>query len=457
MITLAYDRFDKIRNQPYPNGWNELYYKYADTLDGDDWFEKLRKKFKVASNHSELRGNILFKYSGNYSVIKNIDYKNYNSNILFYPIEIYGNHNQFIYDKEEVTESGLKYYTNFKNVVSTEAIELAKLGKLIFVINESHEPFSDINFINKFYLDIKEIGLDAQMFILFLGTSNLLELYPEINQFGFNFYFEDNLLISSCKKVTDLKENAFYTLGYKSEWLNTIDIIQKRSKWFVCPNRNSNKHHRFSLGCYIESENLWEKFYCSFLKKAEQLPILYGTNKEFENKLKEAAKVFVNRLPIEMDTFSLSESQKESFESMRAFKKEIYLDSYIHIVTETNFSKDIFPTEKIINPITVLQPFILFGAPGYLKYFRSLGFKTFDGFIDESYDLEYHDGKRFEMLCNEIKRLSEISLDEIHNWYISIIPILEYNRNHAEEFAKKNMFIENLKNYKWNSQEKKLL
>ena len=79
------------------------------------------------------------------------------------------------------------------------------------------------------------------------------------------------------------------------------------------------------------------------------------------------------------------------------------------------------------------------------------------GFIDESYDLEYHDGKRFEMLCNEIKRLSEISLDEIHNWYISIIPILEYNRNHAEEFAKKNMFIENLKNYKWNSQEKKLL
>ena len=107
--------------------------------------------------------------------------------------------------------------------------------------------------------------------------------------------------------------------------------------------------------------------------------------------------------------------------------------------------------------MTVLQPFILFGAPGYLKYIKDLGFKTFDGFIDESYDLEYNDGKRFKMLCDEILRLSKISLEELHNWYISIIPILEYNRNHAIDFASKPMFIEKLKNYKWSLQEKKLL
>ena len=97
----------------------------------------------------------------------------------------------------------------------------------------------------------------------------------------------------------------------------------------------------------------------------------------------------------------------------------------------------------------VLQPFIFFGAPGYLKYIKELGFKTFNGFIDESYDDEYDDGKRFEMVCDEIKRLSELSLEEIHNWYISIIiPILEYNRNYALKFAKKIMFLENLEKYK---------
>jgi hypothetical protein len=51
------------------------------------------------------------------------------------------------------------------------------------------------------------------------------------------------------------------------------------------------------------------------------------------------------------------------------------------------------------------------------------------------------------MLCNEIERLSKLSLEEIHNWYISIIPILEYNRNFAMEFANKPMFIENLKKH----------
>jgi len=457
MITLAYDRYDYKRNQPYPNGWHELYCKYAETIDGDNWFDKIREKFKVASNHSELRGNIINKYNGKYKIIKGIDYENYKDEQLFYPIEIYGSHNTFVDKKESVTETGLKYFTDFKNVVSKEAIELAKKQKLFFIINESHEPLSDYNFLNTLTFDIKSLGLHTESFLIFGGSSNLLDLYPELKQSGFNFYFEDNLLISSSKKIIDLKQHNFYGLGYKSEWFDISEINVKREKHFVCPNRNSNKHHRFSLGCFIESENLWDKMYCSFLKKETNTPILNELETEFLKKLQEASKSFKDKLPIQMDTENLSESERECFESMRSFKKEIYLNSYIQIVTETNFSNDIFPTEKIINPMTVLQPFILFGAYGYLDYIKKLGFKTFDGFIDESYDLEKNDAKRFKMLCDELIRLSKISLEEIHNWYISIIPILEHNRNHAIEFASKPMFIENLKKYKWSLQEKKLL
>ncbi len=97
MITLAYDRYDYKRNQPYPNGWHEFYCKYAELLDGDNWFDKVREKFRVASNHSELRGNIINKYNGKYKIIKGIDFENYNDEELFYPIEIYGNHNAFIH------------------------------------------------------------------------------------------------------------------------------------------------------------------------------------------------------------------------------------------------------------------------------------------------------------------------------------------------------------------------
>jgi hypothetical protein len=335
----------------------------------------------------------------------------------------------------------------FTKVVSNEAIELAKLNKLKFVFNISHEPFSDINFLSKFSTEIKKINLKESDFIFFGGSSNLFDLYPEIQKMNFIFYFENNLLISSCKKIEDLKKEPHYRLGYKSEWFNLTDVLNKRNKHFVCPNRNSNKSHRFTLGCFFEIKNLWDKIYCSFLQKPKSIQIIKHLSIDFENKIKEFANNFLEKLPIEMDTENLNESEKESFESMRSFKKEIYLDSYIHIITETNFEKDIFPTEKLINPMVVLQPFILFGAPGYLTYIKELGFKTFDGFIDESYDNEYHSGKRFEMLCNEIDRLSKLSLEEIHNWYISIIPILEYNRNFAIGFANKTMFIENLKKH----------
>ena len=447
MITLAYDRYDTIRKSPYPNGWHTKLYDYADTINDNEYTDIVKEKFKIASSHSELKGNVLYKHNGKYVILKNMNYENYNGEMLFYPIEIYGSHNHFIDYQIKIAKDGTKYKTLFIDVVSKEAIELAKQKKLIFVFNISHEPFSDLNFLKEFSNQIINVGLKESDFIFFGGSSNLLELHPELNNSKFKFYFENNLLISSSKKVNDLKEKPSYVLGYKTDWFTNSDILEKRNKYFVCPNRNSNKKHRFSLGCFFEMKNIWDKMYCSFLKKANSKQILDELTGNIKYKLVEAADKFIKKLPIEMDTENLNESEKESFESMRSFKKEIYLDSYIHIITETNFSKDIFPTEKLINPITVLQPFILFGAAGYLNYIKELGFKTFDGFIDESYDEEQDAGKRFEMLCNEIERLSKLSLKEIHNWYISIIPILEYNRNFAMEFANKPMFIENLKKH----------
>jgi len=449
MITLAFDKYDFKRKTQYPNGWNGELYKYADTLTTQDYFQSVRDKFKLASSHSELRGNALSVFDNKYVILDGLDVPNYSGETLFYPIEIYGSHNYFVDTDKYTTDDGIEYNINFINVVSNTAIELAKLKKLYFVFNISHEPFSDLKFLKNLSEQIKSIGLVESNFIFFSGTSNLFELHPEIQNMDFIFYFENDLLISSCKKVEDLKICPNHKLGYKTEWLKSSEVTNKRNKHFVCPNRNSNKSHRFTLGCFFEAENMWEKLYCSFLQKYDnRVNVMDGLSTNFKIKLSNAFYSFTKRLPMEMDTMHLNESQKESFESMRSFKKEIYTDSYIHIITETNFKNDIFPTEKIINPMVVLQPFILFGAPGYLKYIKELGFKTFDGFIDESYDNEYNDSKRFEMICNEIKRLSEISLDELHNWYLSImIPVLEYNRNFALKFAKKSMFLENLKKH----------
>lgn len=115
--------------------------------------------------------------------------------------------------------------------------------------------------------------------------------------------------------------------------------------------------------------------------------------------------------------------------------KDPYIDSYIHIISETNFEiPGVYFSEKTWKPILNLQPFIMVNYAHSLKYLKDIGFKTFHPFIDESYDSEEDDSIRMTKIYEEIKRLNSLSIDELHNWYYGIKDILIYNRNHALSF-----------------------
>ena len=58
-----------------------------------------------------------------------------------------------------------------------------------------------------------------------------------------------------------------------------------------------------------------------------------------------------------------------------------------------------------------------------------MGFKTFDGLIDESYD-EIMDGdERLNFLNNQVKSLLSGSNEKLKDIYIQSLPILEHNFN----------------------------
>lgn len=102
-----------------------------------------------------------------------------------------------------------------------------------------------------------------------------------------------------------------------------------------------------------------------------------------------------------------------------------------HLVTETVFYEDkLHLTEKIFKPIVSRQPFILAGATGNLAYLKSYGFKTFDRWIDESYDNEPDPDLRIKMIVGQIKKLSEYTLDELKTMHHDMADILDHNRDH---------------------------
>jgi len=85
---------------------------------------------------------------------------------------------------------------------------------------------------------------------------------------------------------------------------------------------------------------------------------------------------------------------------------KIYNETAYSVVCETNFSNYYsFYTEKIVKPILAKRLFIVLSGQNYLKNLRSLGFKTFDGIIDESYDSIADQNHRFRMACEQIHYL----------------------------------------------------
>ena len=112
------------------------------------------------------------------------------------------------------------------------------------------------------------------------------------------------------------------------------------------------------------------------------------------------------------------------------FKQDPYLNTYISIVTETNFDNKILQvTDKVFKPIVNLQPFIYVSSYGGLQHIRDLGYHTFD-FIDESYDLIEDEEERLRTIKNEVHRLINLGLNDIHDIYYGIMDVLRYNRKH---------------------------
>jgi len=112
-----------------------------------------------------------------------------------------------------------------------------------------------------------------------------------------------------------------------------------------------------------------------------------------------------------------------------------YKRIYFNIVTESCYYEDcIYMSEKVFKPISNLVPFIIVSNPFFLAKLREIGFKTFSPWIDESYDEETNNDKRFFMILDEIKRLCSMSKEEIHKWYYEMEDILIYNQDHFANY-----------------------
>ena len=235
---------------------------------------------------------------------------------------------------------------------------------------------------------------------------------------SFDFFLEESII----------NRNQFFKpyptdLGYVSEKIELNELDGYRNKKFICFNRSVDKEHRLSLLNEYLTGNYSDSYF-SFLLKVEGYSRVYTLDGSIP---KIDINFFNKHIPIELDTQKISD--KSDFRVNDAFKKELFLDSCINLVTESAFElNELFISEKILKPIINYQPFIVFSSYGYLKHLKTYGFKTFSDFWDESYDDIENPNRRFFALLKLVRSLNDKSIDELNELYKNVKHICIYNR-----------------------------
>ena len=113
------------------------------------------------------------------------------------------------------------------------------------------------------------------------------------------------------------------------------------------------------------------------------------------------------------------------------FDLQDYASTQFEVVLETLFDDvRIQLTEKTLRPIACGHAFILAGTPGSLQYLRNYGFRTFDGIIDEGYDLVQDPVDRLTAITTAMTEITKWSPDQQQINQEKIKEIVQHNKKH---------------------------
>ena len=233
------------------------------------------------------------------------------------------------------------------------------------------------------------------------------------------YYVSGNLL---CKQIVEEKNLGYQgrPIQYFEPWnkYNDNTIIEYKpineKNLYLTYNRNP-RQHRIQLILNLLKHDIFDRGLISLSQ------LVYDTP---EDANQEHVEFLKNNTP-----FVISEGCDLFFNMCCNITKEDYEKTFISMVTETLVDEGtLFISEKIWKPIMVGHPFIVFGNLGTLKFLKSMGYKTFDKWINEEYDNEPDSGKRCNMITDELVKLSIKTEEELKLTRDEMNEVCDYNQ-----------------------------
>ena len=214
---------------------------------------------------------------------------------------------------------------------------------------------------------------------------------------------------------------------------------KKFDKSFACLCQSKRiAHHRLAMIYELQRRNLLDKGMVSCTryenivesKKSNWLDDGIDTDtymNQFEDFAKNK-KHFETLLPINFDN-KINAHFDKTFDETHIFDK-----SFLWVSNETKKEHSgIFITEKTYKAIAYGNPFVINGDNGSIKYLQMQGFKTFDKWWSEDYDLE-KDQVKIKLIANIIEKITLKNKEELQKMYGEMKPVLDHNRKWLQNF-----------------------
>jgi hypothetical protein len=389
-----------------------------------------------------------------------------------------GNFLNFVYDNVDVTEQNIKnymlgylgisgvrtfhindipnddekYYYFFEyryylaaKIISTKKLPLSDTVQNLLKSNSnfnlivSNDAESDDGFLIE-YLDnlFKDMGVDTNKIIVINCNEKNLDLKHRIN---------------SLIKTHTTNNGKF---AYTNELTRfPYEYKEDRNFLFMCYNR-AVKNHRFALLVHLMKHNIIDTIDWSWIRGHEVMQrfISFEDNllqNTFLRPVFNESELVDYRTEIELianiqrkksvyETNYEVDYPNNRFDTEASYSNNPYSNSYINIVTETNFHNDdiIILSEKSFIPLYFSQIPIIMASTNHIKKMKDThGFDFFDDLVNHDYDREPDSKKRFRMIIDEIIRLNN-KKEEIVNFF----------KENKHRFEKNRQIFENIKKNK---------
>lgn len=266
-----------------------------------------------------------------------------------------------------------------------------------------------------------------------------LNLIPKLERLCQEFNWpKEKFLIKTCNILEDRK------LWPMSIDVNGLVEIRQGQQLQYIPNKHIQKH----FGIFIGRSNSFRLWLTSLLYNSYQdtskITFHYDYRSDFHRD-----NLGIDRLLPELDDIgrldeiaNLVKSSPignsptypilcpQNFDVIKQYD-QVFLD----VACETYFTGNtFFPTEKTWRAIISKTPFVTQGPIGFLKNLKRLGFKTFNQYWPEEYDVSGGALRLYE-IKNVIDLVGSYSLQELNSMYQDMLPILEHNKNVFNELT----------------------